>query len=1052
VYVSLAYSVPLSANDVFDLTLPGFWSSSAQGVWLTTDVAQFTVEWMPCAALLRFTSRNASHAYSADSPPSSGFFSLAVHGLRLPVRGVDVETVPAVTIATNGSLGIVPPLPIHYVQLVPCFYTSALAVWPARLGAPVSFALTFRPSAAVLQNDSISLVLPGVIITTPGSLTTNLPVWGAVHWDPTAFILTVNLTRTIPPQHLTTLVINGSDITLPSEGFPTVAAGYGRDSKVRLYTTTHFPLTLVAPVDSTAVGSVPRVGIHTAAVHYSTTTTNAPIAVRFTFHPTAPLAMGDYVTFTAPICYGSPAMGGTVTPLIVTGDLARDSFQAHFSAAFDPVTHQFTFTATAQGTAREVSVYVGVVNGLVFPAGAYAGAQQMINVTHTVSGYVGSIGVMTNRVVPATYTVDSQPLASMGLGLPAPAGLIGRVNITHCPLGTSCAFDLFFTLAEPLTAGEAVVVSHPSLVRSALLSPALRLTGNGSERFDGVWREADDTADLRLSAPAISLESAVTTSTAQSMYGDNERGPSYIRPHTDVPYQNVNLTLPGSTVGDGTTALVSIVPRILTITVGDCPPILYPGDDLLVHVEFSEAVVVGRREGGVRLRLLLNTLEYAHYYDGNGTAVLRFVYNLVRPQNSTSLGPLGPAALDRYSTGVVSRLGYPRLVANTTVPPPYGFFLRRLFSEVMLRTNVTTSMGAQQVPIAVHGSEKALSGSAAVLTVKAYSQSDRVYTIGDVLDIGVTFSRPVFTTGVPALLLQGTGNQTSLPLAAVNVSFVQYIDLAPGGSFALSYTQPGWPSGVKALGRDGLAFLSDCVAWNDTQGVQSALAKLPPLQASLPVAVHPFATLRAFRLRLTFHGPVAPRLLAGFPSVTDSPFGACTQQASVRVDPNMWNVVVFRRNITAGDGAQPGLTYHNTSALLTLPVTTGASAGVGAGSGVGVGAGQTPMPFGNGTVMIGGYEKSRATTLLPSPGAPNALLALGGYSTTVVTTPPRVVSVYANLTATLKALLAGTDQAGDGAVIDIIVNMSYPVIVTGVPTLSLNFTSYELGRQVRVDY
>ena len=93
----MQYSVPLSANDVFDLTLPGFWSTSSQGVWLTTDVAQFTALWLPCASKLRLISINAT---TVDSP-TSGYFSVAVHGLRLPVTGVDPALVTGTSLSTH---------------------------------------------------------------------------------------------------------------------------------------------------------------------------------------------------------------------------------------------------------------------------------------------------------------------------------------------------------------------------------------------------------------------------------------------------------------------------------------------------------------------------------------------------------------------------------------------------------------------------------------------------------------------------------------------------------------------------------------------------------------------------------------------------------------------------------------------------------------------------------------------------------------------------------------------------------------------------------------
>jgi hypothetical protein len=463
--------------------------------------------------------------------------------------------------------------------------------------------------------------------------------------------------------------------------------------------------------------------------------------------------------------------------------------------------------------------------------------------------------------------------------------------------------------------------------------------------------------------------------------------------------------------------------------------VLYPGDELFIHVDFDEAVQVVRAPDA-SVRLLLNTLEYAHYLDGNGTKSLRFVYFLHTPRLAAALGPMGPHAMDHYSTGLVSRLGQPLVVANTTVPPPYDFFLRKLFTDVMRHLN-TTAGGPQQVAVAVQASAKALSGSAAVVRVRPYSAAPHVYAVGDVLDVAVDFSRPVFTVGTPALLLQGSTkprNSTSLPMLAANVSFVQYVEVDPAmGTFALAYAQPSWPSGDKTLGRGGVAFVSTCVRFNDSAGLQAALAALPPLRTSLPVSVAAFATLSGLELRLVFRGRVAPLLLQGVPSTANSPLGVCDQTATVRVDPNMWQTVVFRRNITAGDTALPALTYRNTSDLLVLPAALAASGAPG-------------VALGNGSVFISGYVKSRATTTLPQPAAGAALLANGGTGVSVNTGAPVVRSVYANISAALLDLLAGTNQAGDGAQIPIVVNFTSNVVVVGQPMLVLNFSSYEYGR------
>ena len=140
-----------------------------------------------------------------------------------------------------------------------------------------------------------------------------------------------------------------------------------------------------------------------------------------------------------------------------------------------------------------------------------------------------------------------------------------------------------------------------------------------------------------------------------------------------------------------------------------------------------------------------------------------------------ALGPNGPHALDHYSTGMIARSGHPQIIANTTVPPPYTFFLRPLLMSAYLHTNISATGGPQQQPIVVYASSKALSGSASVTQVSPYSPA-LSYGVGDVLDVAVVFSRPVFTVGTPQLLLQGSSrpsNRTSLVLTATNVSFVQ---------------------------------------------------------------------------------------------------------------------------------------------------------------------------------------------------------------------------------------------------------------------------------------
>ena len=79
-------------------------------------------------------------------------------------------------------------------------------------------------------------------------------------------------------------------------------------------------------------------------------------------------------------------MGTTPTSLTTTGDLADTGYASGFTVVFDPIAHQFTLSATVvETTLRQVSVFVGVANGLAFPVGNFnLSMAAMINVTHTI--------------------------------------------------------------------------------------------------------------------------------------------------------------------------------------------------------------------------------------------------------------------------------------------------------------------------------------------------------------------------------------------------------------------------------------------------------------------------------------------------------------------------------------------------------------------------------------------------------------------------------------------------------------------------------------------
>ena len=140
------------------------------------------------------------------------------------------------------------------------------------------------------------------------------------------------------------------------------------------------------------------------------------------------------------------------------------------------------------------------------------------NHDHDFSGVVramGGGGSFGPRIIPSSYAIDSYPIASIGTGTPSPSGINGHFNISSCPsYATACAFDLTVTLTEPLQPGEMMIFSHSSLRRTSVLSSTLSgaLSGNGSQRFQGMWRQADATYNLGLGSAAIGLESRLVFS------------------------------------------------------------------------------------------------------------------------------------------------------------------------------------------------------------------------------------------------------------------------------------------------------------------------------------------------------------------------------------------------------------------------------------------------------------------------------------------------------------------------------------------------------------
>jgi uncharacterized protein YjdB len=76
-------------------------------------------------------------------------------------------------------------------------------------------------------------------------------------------------------------------------------------------------------------------------------------------------------------------------------------------------------------------------------------------------------------------------------------------------------------------------------------------------------------------------------------------------------------------------------------------------------------------------------------------------------------------------------------------------------------------------PIIVEASGSLSSSSSYPIASISLNSLHKTYTVGDILDVAVTFSRPISTIGSPTLTLQGRNEGNPLLLQYANVSRIQ---------------------------------------------------------------------------------------------------------------------------------------------------------------------------------------------------------------------------------------------------------------------------------------
>jgi hypothetical protein len=797
---SLGYnSAGFKKWDVFDLFLPKFWSTEQAVFVPNSDSVLFDIEFIPCSEIVRFQANQ-------DSVVSS--FALDFKGFRLPIHGVSSDLAGYISISSNASVGNIVSIPVISTQLVSYFSESSIEFSPSIVNSATTMTVKFTLLSTLLVGETVVMVLPGVIIasstpiisTTGGSFTA---AWNSGLETLTITVITANI------EAEADLVITFSNnVVLSQEGFP-------------LADSTKFPtLTTTAAsgtVDPCNFRTVERVGVHASTIHFGVLDASNEISMRFQFFSSGDITIGDTLLFLVP---NVKTVSGTFNALVTCiGDEAENDFTSTFSVHFNEGANTITLTALVADISREYNIFVDFGNGLYLDMSGNQG------LTYSLTGVSAIIGTITSRVID---------IIPDNLAMINPSG---SLNITGCGFDDSCAFEIDLILSNLFLSGESIAISHPNLNRANNIDMDLTLSlgGSGSQYFDGNWRNSDNVNELEVSSSAII---------------ENTNG--FIKTATDIPANSVNLTLPSTYLG---TTIVSTIPRIVSVYVTESLSKVVCGDSVKINVLFDEPVVV---LVGDKLRILLNTNEYAYYFGGNSTNIIVFTYVVTNPTDVADLAAYGPNALETLSTATLSRYGYPAIIANLTIPQPYGSILRS---------------NGNYIPIDVR-----CSGTAIVITVDEFSKSLDYHT-GDVLDVGIAYDRPIEVFGQPHLtLVDNEDGSKRVNLTYINVSSIQLLEVHFDTNYSLIYGDSQ----------------TACIAWDDVSTLQSELKTLTDLALSLPMELLTYSVSTGFQYELTFTG-FAPEVL----QVTTS---GCSDGgfAEVTVPFNMLSVATFRYTVLQG--------------------------------------------------------------------------------------------------------------------------------------------------------
>jgi hypothetical protein len=409
-----------------------------------------------------------------------------------------------------------------------------------------------------------------------------------------------------------------------------------------------------------------------------------------------------------------------------------------------------TPTITLNTTPGEVATYVGGSGtaGLIFHYTVVAGDSTSGFLDYTSTSAINLNGATiqdasgnnANLTLPTPGGGSS--LSDFGITIDADAPVITNVNSTTAN-GTYTAGTVIPII---VTFGEVVNVTGgtPTLALNTIPGEsATYVSGSGTNAltFDYTVLAGDSTTGLLdyASTSALSLNGA----TIQDPIGNN-----------------ANLTLPapgsaGSLSANNSISIDADSPVVTNVTSSQSGTFT-TGQVITITVTFGEAVNVTGTPG-----LALNTTpaENASYTSGSGTANLVFTYTVVAGDASSHLDYASANALS-LNGGSISDA--PGNAAILTLPNPGSAGSLGANANIVIDTTT---------PTVTNISSTTANGS---------------YTTGKLIDIEITFSKPVNVTGTPSLALNTTPGENATYVSGSGTSTLTFdYTVAAGDNSAL---------------------------------------------------------------------------------------------------------------------------------------------------------------------------------------------------------------------------------------------------------------------------